>query len=809
MKPQIFIAHRRESDKASQSVREHLEDVSLICRCLAAKIGIPDAGELLGLLHDFGKYSQKFQSYIQSATGMLNPDIDDEYVDAAALRGRIDHSSAGAQWVWENFRRYGLQGEMVGQTLALCLASHHGGGLIDCLKPDGENGFVARMRKDDAKTHLQECSETADSEILQRLKVLASPSLIQQCSKKILYLVGSEKNQSDTVKHFKVGLWVRFLFSCLIDADRMNSADFENPANESLRSRGRVNWQVAIDRLESKLSNLPDRHEIDSIRRSISDQCKTRAFDPQGIYTLTVPTGGGKTYSSIRYALHHARKHNLDRIIYIIPYTSIIEQNAQAIRDLLEVEGDEFPWVLEHHSNLEPERQTWRDKLIAENWDAPIVFTTMVQFLDVLFSGGTRGARKMHQLAKSVLVFDEIQTLPINCVHLFCNAVNFLVSPQAGTTVVLCTATQPLLDKLKSPDKGQLVIPKGNELVENVAELFAQLKRVTISNEVRPTGWSESELAELAVNEYEQKGSCLVVVNTKKWAQLLYGSSRDKVEPGSLFHLSTSLCPAHRKVILDQVRQRLDDGLPVLCFSTQLIEAGVDVDFASVIRFLAGLDSIAQAAGRCNRNGKLPQATVHVVNPREEAIDTLHDIKEGRDKALRVLSEKSGADLLDPEVMSLYFSYYFYSRGDEMAYPVTANQAGRADSLLSLLSDNSKNIGRVRNALKLQQSFSTAGKIFKAIDVPTEAVIVPYGEGREIIAGLCAVPEPAKAYHLLKRAQKYSVNIFPNVMQKLKEKNAVRPVQQGEGIYYLDERHYSPDFGLSTEMVCSMEFQNA
>jgi CRISPR-associated endonuclease/helicase Cas3 len=804
--PDIFIAHCRKSDQTEQSVCEHLAKVSLICRCLAEKIGIPNAGELLGLLHDLGKYSQQFQAYIKSATGMLNPDVDDEYVDATALKGRIDHSSAGAQWIWENFRRYGPQGELAGQILALCLASHHSG-LIDCLKPGGDNGFVARMRKDIAKTHLQECIGSVDSEILQRLNSLATPTLIQECLQQIILLVDHGKHQSEIVKHFNIGLWVRFLFSCLIDADRINSADFENPGNESLRSHGFVDWPVAIDRLEGKLADLSDRHEIDSIRRSISDRCKARAFDPQGIYTLTVPTGGGKTYSSIRYALHHAQKHNLDRIIYIIPYTSIIEQNAQAIRDLLEVEGDKFPWVLEHHSNLEPERQTWRDKLITENWDAPIVFTTMVQFLDVLFSGGTRGARRMHQLAKSVLVFDEIQTLPINCVHLFCNAVNFLVS-QARTTVVLCTATQPLLDKLKSPDKGQLSIPKGNELVENVAELFAQLKRVTISNKVRPAGWTESELTELAFDEYEQKGSCLVVVNTKKWAQLLFEACKDKVEPGSLFHLSTSLCPAHRKVILDWVRQRLDDDLPVLCISTQLIEAGVDVDFASVVRFLAGLDSIAQAAGRCNRNGRLPQATVYIVNPREEAIDMLHDIKEGRDKALRVLSEKVDADLLDPEVMSLYFSYYFYSRADEMVYPVKAAQAGREDSLLSLLSDNSRNIGRVKNALKLQQSFSTAGKIFKAIDAPTEAVIVPYGEGMEIIAGLCAAPVPAKACQLLKQAQKFSVNVFPNIMRKLKEVKAVRPVQSGEEIYYLDERHYSHDFGLSVEEVSTMKFLN-
>ncbi len=803
-----FIAHRRESDQTAQTVCEHLEEVSLICRCLAEKLGVPDAGELIGLLHDFGKYSQQFQSYIKSATGMLNPDIDDDFVDAQALRGRIDHSSAGAQWIWEKFRQYGPQGELVGQILALCLASHHGG-LIDCLKPEGGNGFTVRMSKDVKVTHLKECENSADDEVLRKLNALATPKLIQACSLRILQLVDPQKNQSAVVNHFNVGFWSRFLFSCLIDADRINSADFENPANEHIRQKNGVDWQTAIDRLENKLANLPTRNEIDSIRSSISEQCKERAFDAQGIYTLTVPTGGGKTFASMRYALHHAHKHQLDRIIYIIPYTSIIEQNAQAIREAIEVEADEFPWILEHHSNLEPERQTWRDKLIAENWDAPIVFTTMVQFLDVLFSGGTRGVRRVHQLARSVLVFDEIQTLPINCVHLFCNAINFLVS-HARTTALLCTATQPLLDQLKAPDKGQLNIPKGNELVGNLTEVFDQLRRVRIDTKgIRPQGWTESELADLAVAEFDEKDNCLVVVNTKKWAQRLYELCRDRVDKASLFHLSTSLCPAHRKKILDQVRHRLDNELPVLCISTQLIEAGVDVDFASVIRFLAGLDSIAQAAGRCNRNGRLPQATVYVVNPQQEAIDMLHDIKEGRDKALRVFSEKGDADLLDPDVMKLYFSYYFYSRADEMVYPVTASQAGREDNLLSLLSDNSRNIGRVRNALKLQQSFNTAGKIFKAIEAPTEAVIVPYGEGEEIIAELCAAPDPAKAYNLLKRAQKFSVNVFPNVMRKLKEKEAVRPVQQGEEIYCLDERHYSQDFGLSTEEVSIMQFQHA
>jgi len=395
----------------------------------------------------------------------------------------------------------------------------------------------------------------------------------------------------------------------------------------------------------------------------------------------------------------------------------------------------------------------------------------MVQFLDVLFSGGTRGTRRMHQLARSVLVFDEIQTLPIKCVHLFCNAINFLVS-QTDTTVLLCTATQPLLDKLKFPEKGIIEITGENELVDDVSSLFADLKRVDIINRVRPEGWGKEQIADLAISELKSKGSCLVLVNTKLWARRLYEACAAEIDKGVLFHLSTSLCPAHRKKILAQVRQRLEEKLPVLCVSTQLIEAGVDVDFASVIRFLAGLDSIAQAAGRCNRNGDGDRAAVHVVNPSDEKIDMLEDIKVGRDKALRIISENRDVDLLDPNLMNQYFAYYFYERGDEMDYPITAGQAGRTDSLLSLLGDNHNNIGRQQGVLRLQQSFGTAGKIFKAINAPTQAVIVPFEEGEEIISGLCADYEPAKAYALLKKAQQYSVNVFPNVWRRLKEAGA-------------------------------------
>lgn len=801
-----FFAHRRESDGEIQSVGQHLNEVSNICCQLTSKLDLPEVGILLGLLHDLGKYSHDFQTYIKSATDVLNPDIDSEYVDARGLKGRIDHSTAGAQWAWQKFSCYGDHGQLIGQILAVCLASHHGG-LIDCLRVDGVNGFTQRISKEETKTHLNECLGVCEKEILAALEGMASDQFVKTFWTKISDIVEPRKKEPDRLKHFRLGFFTRFLFSCLIDADRVNSADFENPSNIRIRLQYKPNWQPAIDRLESHLAGLKVRNRVDAIRNQISIQCRNRASASKGIYTLTVPTGGGKTLASIRYALHHAKKHKLDHIYYIIPYTSIIEQNAQIIRDVLEEDKDEFPWVLEHHSNLEPESQTWRAKLSTENWDAPIIFTTMVQFLEALFGGGTRGARRLHNLARSVIIFDEIQTLPLKCVHLFCNGLRFLVE-QAGSTAILCTATQPLLNGVDS-EFGALQIPPESELVDDVAGLFESLKRVKIENELRPGGWQEDEIAELAVKQLREKGNCLVVVNTKAWARKIFTLCRPQVDDDIIMHLSTSMCPAHRKVILKNVNHKVEKGLPILCISTQLIEAGVDVDFNAVIRFLAGLDSIAQAAGRCNRNGKHEISQVFIVNPSYEAIAMLEDIQIGRDKTQRVFSESEHDDFLNPQAMSRYFLYYFFERAASMKYPLTEKQAGRPDTMLNLLSDNPCNVGRIKDPCKaifhLQQSFKTAGRAFAAIEAPTRSVIVPYGEGREIIARLCADFAPSTAYDLLRKAQKYSVNLFPNVWDKLVREQAVHDVQEGEGIFYLNEQYYSDAFGLSTEVVAEID----
>lgn len=832
--PRHFIAHQRVVDGRPhgepQSLEAHLLAVGRLSALNAAKLklvsgdaaqseGLEAIGEILGLLHDLGKYSKEFQDYLGSAVNLIDQDADD-YVDAVRLRGRIDHSTAGAQFIWQHLAAEGPLGQLVGQMLALCIASHHSG-LIDCLTPSGDDSFGARMNKRVGKTHLDEACVSADKGILSRAQaLLGDASLITNLQASLLKIVSSKSACGrDIVAQQQIGLLVRFLFSCLIDADRVDTADFEKPRAARGRMNGRyTDWGTLISRLENYLTTFVQREPIDQLRADISRHCLDGASRERGIYTLTVPTGGGKTLASLRFALHHAKQWNMDRVIYVIPFTSIIDQNADVVRRILE--PDDIPAskgriVLEHHGNLTPEQQGWREKMLSENWDAPVVYTTMVQLLETLFGAGTRGARRMHQLANAVIVFDEVQTLPINCVHLFNNAISFLAE-QCSSTVVLCTATQPLLDTV-NPEKGAIRVLMGNELMPDVKRLFSDLRRVEVINSRKPGGWPNEDIAALAMDEADRAGSCLVIVNTKASALALYhlckGNRRRPV-----IHLSTSLCPAHRKRILCIIRHRLKWSKPMLCISTQLIEAGVDVDFGAVIRFTAGLDSIAQAAGRCNRHGRRETGVVHVVNPQNENLGTLTDIKEGRDKAERVLDDyeadpdKFGHDRIGPEAMKWYYQNYFFARASQMDYPVNPSDTGRNDTLLNMLSANASATADFKtrhpeDALPhLRQSFMTAAKAFKAIDAPTRGVIVPYGKaGRELVADLCSAFDVEKQFKLLKRAQQFTVNVFPNMLSALMDAQAVHPVQEGTDILHLDPRYYSPEFGLSTEPVQLME----
>lgn len=802
-----YIARYRESDGTPQALIDHLEGASALASEFAGKVDLPRFGELMGLLHDFGKYSKAFQSYLKSSVGKIEPD-EDEYVDARRMKGKIDHSTVGAQYLREQGKKESRFWLIAMDIMSLCIASHHSG-LIDCLAPDGVDVFTKRMQKPGDKTHFIEVERNLEEQLRSRVQALRTSTQIEDEMSCLLERFGKGMPSLETGQ-FMLGFLTRFLFSALIDADRLNSAE-RKPADKP-------DWQPLIDLLEIHLAGFSIRNRIDEIRADISESCLKSAARGKGLIQLTVPTGGGKTLASLRFALSHASKHGMDRIIYVVPYTSIIDQNARVARSVfaaLEINGRQV--VLEHHSNLTPEQDTNESKLLAENWDAPIIYTTAVQFLETLFAAGTRGVRRLHQLANAVIIFDEIQTIPIRTIHLFNNAINFLVG-QCGSTVVFCTATQPILDKV-DPKKGAARLASDAEMMPNVGELFRDLQRARIEDHCKDTGWTEEEVVETALQELEMSGSVLIIVNKKAQAKALYQRLHDKLD--HVYHLSTSMCPAHRTAILDKVKACLDpeDPTPVICISTQLIEAGVDVDFGTVIRYLAGLDSIAQAAGRCNRNGLRETGRVLIVNPANEGLDRLPEIRNAQEVTKRVLRELSDNptffdnDLQSPKSLKRYYDYYYFKRAHEMAFPVGRRDISDLtgnDNLLTMLSTNAGAVQIYMNERKeapklhLRQSFMSAARAFKAIDSPSQGVIVPYGAGERIIADLTCAGFDDKG-RLLKEAQRYSVNLFPYELEKLKEQRRLYEVWSGSGIYYLDECYYSEEFGVSMEPVADMK----
>ncbi len=817
-----LIAHIRKDGK-EQSLRAHLTGASQLAEGFTGKIGMPEIGKIMGLLHDFGKASKEYQDYLRTQEGLVNPD-EDNY--SKARRGDVDHSTAGAQLVFEKLTGRGREGKILAQFLALAIASHHSG-LIDCLKPDGFNEFKRRIEKADDDTHLTEARSKLTDIEKQLDEILAQP-----IEKKFVGIIFDEMREpTDNSKLnlvFKQGLLARFLLSCLLEADRLNTADFEHPDNEEIRNYGKyILWETLIERLEAKYAEYAEKTaqmppgralEVNQLRALVAQACLKAAEKPKGIYQLTVPTGGGKTEASLRFALHHARMHKMERVFYIVPYITIIDQNADKIRGILEKANERGKVVLEHHSNFVPPDDTrYRHNLLAENWDAPIVFTTQVQFLEALFGSGTRDARRMHQLANSVIIFDEVQSLPIRITHMFTIALRFLTH-DCGASVVLCTATQPPLDTLPSMYRS-LKISQEQKIIQDDAALFQRLKRVKVHDDRKPGGMTNAEIADLAERALQEKGSVLIVVNTRSSAKALYKEIKIRNLGAEVYHLSTNMCAAHREDVLEkEIKPKLEAKEPVMCVSTQLIEAGVDIDFGAVIRALAGLDSIAQAAGRCNRHGEREGGgKVWVVNPQEENLDRLKDIQSGREHAQRVLDDFSvnpadfGNDPIGLKAILDYYDLYYKAHKNELDYPVGKNSSfGRDDHLFNALSVNElakaayQASQRADPDMLLRQSFRTANEEFCVIDSPTRGVIVPYGDGDKIITKLCGAFGLEKQGKLLKQAQRYSVNLFDRQLNDLLKIGAIQQVQDA-GMYYLDKQYYSKEFGWSVEPVSDMD----
>ena len=689
-----MIAHARQDSSKnwhSHPLQKHLQKVAQLAKRFAGRYGSLFA-EYAGLLHDLGKFQEAFQKYIRNASGFEKENAHLEDVESTKLR-KIPHSTAGAKYAVERLNPF------FGHLLAYLIAGHHAG-LADWY----DNGSL--------KHRLQQ----ADNELEASLSGLAESGL-----PKDFFPLSDDDLMRDFFAFWEEGakleelhIWLRFLFSCLVDADFLDTEAFMNgyADADTAQAAGLRPKFPGLDELhrryEQYMSQLHEKSDKDSFlnqeRHAILQQCFSAAETDRTFFSLTVPTGGGKTLASLGFALKHALKFGKKRIIYAIPFTSIIEQNANVFRKAL---GDDV--VLEHHSNLEvkEDKETAKTRLATENWDAPLIVTTNVQLFESLFAAKTSRCRKIHNIADSVVILDEAQQLPRDFQKPITDMMRVLARDY-GVTFVLCTATQPELGK-NIDVFGRTILeglPDVCEIVADKIALSEKLRRVRIKMPL-PNGEMQSwqEIAD----EIAVRPCVLAVVNTRKHAQKLFAALPSN---GIKLHLSANMCATHRSEVIALVRRYLalyragSLHKPLWLVSTQLIEAGVDLDFPCVYRAMAGLDSIAQAAGRCNREGKLSFGEVVVFRAEEGAPNG--SLKQGQDITEEMLKAGLLGDPLSPSAFAEYFRR-FNGKGDVDKHDIAR--------LLTVESSN-------ENPLAIK--FRTAAERFRLIDNQGEALIVPF-----------------------------------------------------------------------------------
>lgn len=797
----MYMAHKRKTDGVEQSVKAHCHGVAILSERWGVKIGMAACCRLCAKLHDMGKESDAFLKYILYS--YANP-LDD------SKRGSVDHAQAGGKYLFENFYDDAdVIGKITAEVIAMVVCFHHGG-LSDYMSLDCNSPFLNRVRKVDEENPYAEIKENylRDCYTAEELE----KDFCEARGEVEAYL---KKCKDLKLNKFGVSLLTKYLYSCIIDGDRFDTYLFMENLKEKTLNQEAL-WRTLSDRMESFVISLEHRNDIDVLRSQISDACKNFAVKNTGIYSLTVPTGGGKTYSSFRYALEHAKEKQKDRIIYVAPFTTIIDQNAKQIKDILKCDA----LILDHHSNVIRDNDLEAFKLMTERWDAPIIFTTMVQFLNTLFEGGTQSVRRMHHLANAVLIFDEIQTIPVYCIHLFNQAINFL-NKICNTTCILCTATQPALSETKRP----IILSDDGEMIPDLTKTFQEFKRVKVIDKQILGGYSFAQLAAFIFEKGEEVKSILTICNTKKTVETLFTelSEKNRALPEHaqfvIFHLSTNMCSAHRLDILEDLNKALDesekDGKRVICISTQLIEAGIDISFACVFREIAGLDSIAQAAGRCNRHGEVALREAYIVNLIDENLSMLPQMKEGAECTKRFLNEFKknpqlfDEDLLSPKSIEQYYRGYYARLKENMDFPIRKGET----NVYALLDQNKwgtdayghkygKNI-----ELLLHQAYKTAGQEFKVIPDNTMAVLVPYGEGAKLIEQLNGTCSLTEITGLLKKAQHYCVNLFNQKLEELNKNGGIHDLANG-GILALKPEFYDKKVGVLFEGG-PMAFMNA
>ena len=628
-KDSVYIGHLDEETGREQLLLDHLTGVAELAERFAAAFGEAALGRLLGLYHDIGKYSQEFQAYMRA---------DEE--KKKRLRGSIDHSTAGAQEIVKLGQGTG-QGKSsrlskgMAQVMAFCIAGHHGG-----------------IPNQGTQANVEE-----EGTLLGRLKRRKLPDCRAYHEANLEYVLPASRLLEQVARApFSTMLYTRMLFSCLVDADFLDTEKFMSAG--SVEREGFASMEILLARFEASLEDKFFRPKTEEERQRLKQPInkKRMALLAESIaagkeaagnfYRMTIPTGGGKTISSLAFALHYARhaKKKRKRIIYVIPYTSIIEQNAAVFRDLLGKDS-----VVEHHQNVDyddvQDMDMNRKRLATENWEAPVIVTTNVQFFESLFSNRPSKCRKLHNLAESIVIFDEAQMIPLDYLRPSLAAIEALVR-HYDCTAVLCTATQPPLGQFFPADLQPIEICPA--LVEN-ADFF---RRTTIR--LREEAMTEESLAaELAAQE-----RVLCIVNVKKTAQRIFDLLG---EQEGTYHLSTNLYPVHREQVLEEIRERLHGDKPCRVISTSLVEAGVDLDFPSVYREINGLDSIVQAAGRCNREGRrsAEESVVHVFS-----LEKLAKNAQLAAEITKNVARSFGEDLANPEAIRSYFAELYDLSGD-------------------------------------------------------------------------------------------------------------------------------------------------
>lgn len=704
------LAHIREEEKGcfvEQSIEEHCLNVARLARELIYEdeysCGLKDLAYNAGLLHDFGKYRPDFQRYILAASG-ANP--------SGKVPPKAPHAIVGAIEAQRLF-----DDPMIADTLAYCISGHHRG-LYD------HNEMERRLRHGEHKRWCDACEKLSEK----------APLGTTDCD--------------DVDEPNDLQMAIRMLFSALVDADRLDTERFMTPdlSAERLRIRGNyASLSTLRERLRAKtesFSSAPDT-PVNRARAYFLESCRTHGAESDpGIFTLSLPTGAGKTISSMAWALEMAIRNHHDRIIYVIPYTSIITQTAMVFREIF---GEEN--ILEHHSEVVVEQQTEDDKsceqmsrlkFLTENWDAPIILTTNVQFFESLFASKPAKCRKVHSIANSVIVMDEVQALPEGFLSPILSAISTL-SGAFHCSILCCSATQPVYDEaLSSPDDGgdyYIPLDTKGDLVPREAKYFAPFDRVDYHLE--PQTVTSQELAERLAAEH----SVLCVVNSRKDAGQVYRALRDlpKVNADEVIHLSRSMCSAHLRRAIETIKERMREGEPTKVISTQLIEAGVDLDFPCVWRAHSGLGSIIQAGGRCNREGKMEQRGQVFVFSLADGSKPFGNIARGCNATKMLLHKQSNkiADPTDPEVIAKYYRLYFKDIPDFDTEGIGKD-----------LTDDPEDI-----------NFESAAERFKLIDDKgTFPVIVPYmEEGKALVRKIRNHDILSREdYH---RMQEYSVSL--------------------------------------------------